>query len=63
MKIEDANEEVAFGANKNGYDVVKLTRYTNKDDLEPEHKKELLTDEQWQKVIDAVDEAIKKLEI
>jgi len=63
MNIEDDNKEVAFGTNRNGYDVFKLHRYREDEVTQFWHKENLLTDEQWQKVIDAVDEAIKKLEL
>lgn len=59
MIIEEANTESAFVTNKNGFDMCKIVRFTKDDNLPPEH--ELLNDEQWQKVIDAIDEAVKKL--
>jgi hypothetical protein len=63
MHIGEANQEAAFGTNKNGYDVFKLERYLPVEIANEEHRQNLLTDAQWQKVIDAVDEVIKKLEI
>ena len=63
MSIGDADKETAFGTNKEGYDVFKLERYLPSEIADEEHRQNLLTDEQWKKVIDAVDEAIKKLEL
>lgn len=63
MKIDDANELSAFATNRNGFDVVRLERYVPSQIANEEHRKNLLTDAQWQTVINAIDEALKKLEL
>ena len=60
MIIGEANTESSFITNKHGFDVCRIARFTKNDQLPPEH--ELLNDEQWQKLIDTIDEAIAKLD-
>jgi hypothetical protein len=62
LEIGDCNEHDAFIENDAGWDVAILSRYTklSKGVGCDEHVPQLLTDEQWQALVDCVDACLKQ---
>jgi hypothetical protein len=54
FEIGHANETTAFVENGNGFDVVKIQRVFASEVSATEHKKNVLTDDQWQKFVNYI---------
>ncbi len=57
LRIADADQNKAFLGTREGYDVASLHRYAPADLSDTEHHKHLLTDDEWQLLINQVDAA------
>lgn len=59
--VGDAHQEAAFLTGHDGYDKAVLRRVTARDVDDAEYKKSVVTDAEWQRIIDLIDAAPKTL--